>query len=110
MDQLNHSLGVNALVSCGGDVFMESNDWTLGLSFKPTKFKWVQNLLKHILTFLYLQTRVMILKATALQRHWSEKLKGCFPSNLTLYSWINSQYCQGLAALLLPNFYHCMSQ
>jgi len=39
MDQLNHSLGVNALVSCGGDVFMESNDLTLGLSFKPTKFK-----------------------------------------------------------------------
>jgi len=47
------SFGVNALVSCGGDVFMESNDLTLGLSFKPTKFKWVQNLLKHILTFLY---------------------------------------------------------
>lgn len=53
MDQLNHSLGVNALVSCRGDVFMESNDLTLGLSFKPTKFKWVQNLLKHILTFLH---------------------------------------------------------
>lgn len=53
MDQLSHSLDVNALVSCGGDVGMEGNDFTLGLSFKPAKFKWVQNLLKHILTFLY---------------------------------------------------------
>lgn len=53
MDQLSHSLGVNALVSCGGDVCIEGSDFSLGLSFKPTKFKWVQNLLKHILTFLY---------------------------------------------------------
>lgn len=53
MDQLSHSLGVNALVSFGGDVCMEGSDFSLGLSFKPTKLKWVQNLLKHILTFLY---------------------------------------------------------
>lgn len=53
MDQLNHSLGVNALVSCRGDVFMESKDLTQGLSFKPTKFKCVQNSLEHFLTFLY---------------------------------------------------------
>lgn len=53
MDQLSHSLGVNALVSCGRDVCMEGGDFSLGLSCKPTKFKWVQNLLKHVLTFLY---------------------------------------------------------
>lgn len=44
---------MNALVSCGGDVCMEGSDFSLGLNFKPTKFKWVQNLLKHVLTFLY---------------------------------------------------------
>lgn len=74
MDQLNHSLDVNALVSWGGDAFMESNALTsLGLSFKPTKFKWVQNLLT-ISHSSILQARVMILKTIALQHHWSEKL------------------------------------
>lgn len=47
------NLGGNALFNREGVAFMKSKDLVLRASSKPTKFRWVQNLLKHGLTFLY---------------------------------------------------------